>query len=324
MRASNVQRSYEYMGYGKFVFDLPADDTPPEPDELIGITGKRLPDFCGWVDRVERSEGGTHITISGREWAAVLGERTTQQERTYASGSGGAIAADILRRASARNYHGIQIAAERGTPLTSPFTLRADSALDALTALAEQTGDEWLIRYQATTHATATFYWQPAVRDRRHQVHLLGQHIVSADYVVDAITDAAIVQVVGSEGAFADRPSAVATDGPLALQDIASVRVPLARQIRRGIATSREVAVIDASLPDALGTQRRAVEGVQALLAGQEAISVVVSQHAPWEVLRIGDTVTVHAAGVVRPFRILGMQPREDRGVVELVGRVRA
>jgi len=323
-RVSDVQRSFEFMGYGKFLFEMPATDTPPNPDELVGIVSKRMPAFLGWVDRVEKSQGGAYITVSGREWAAILDERTTQQAHTFASGTGGSVAGDVLRRASARNFTGFRIIDGTGSPLTGPFTVRADSVLSALTDLSDLTGDEWLIKYTADDHATATFYWGASMRDKRHLIHLVGKQIARADYVIDGITDAAIVQVVGSDGEFSLRPSAVATDGPLALQDIASVRVPLGTQTRRSIGTSRELAVVDASLPDALGTQRRAVEDVTAVLAGQESISVTCSPYAPWEELGLGDTVTVHVAGEVRPFQILGMQPREDLGLVELVGRVRA
>lgn len=337
--ATAITYSMEVMEPGKFQFELPANNALSiTAGALVGFKSSYgLPDFLGWVDRVEESYGGAFVTVSGREWSAILNERTTVQDRTYVAGVAGIIAADIVRSASARNPTGIMVMPSGGsTPITSPFSLRADAVLSALNDLAQLTGDEYEIVYQAGVSATASFFWRGKIGfDMRDTLHLAGKMIAGADYALDAINDRALVQVVGSSGDFGSRPSAAAIDtGPLALQDTSLIRTSLPadaskRQVqRRGIATSREAVIRDTSLPDGLSVQRGAVETLRALIAGQETISVLVSPYADWSLLSPGNLITVRLPNlrfgehVVRAFRILGIQPREERGVMELVGKV--
>lgn len=336
--ATNVAYSMELMAPGKFMLDLPANDPLTAdvigPGALVGITSSSgLPDFCGWVDRIEESHGGAYVTVSGREWMGLLGERATAQEQTYRGGSSGGIATDLVRAAAARNPTSIQIMPVRtSTAVSSPFTVRSDSVLDALGDLADLTGNEFEVRYQAGVTAQAQLFWTEQVgSDLSATVHLAGRMIASADYLIDAIGDAAIVRVVGSTGPFGDRPSAAAVDGAAALQDIATVRVgtPAGKTPqRRGIGTSRETVIRDASLPDGLSVQRKSLELLRSITSGAETLSVVVSRLADWSKLRPGNIVTVRLPRlrfgdhVVRRFRILGLQPREERGSMELLGKV--
>lgn len=340
--ATGIGYAFELMTYGRFQFDLCTADALTSaqlaPGSLVGFksTGG-VPDFLGWIDRVEESHGGSYVTVSGREWAAILSERSTLQERTYYSGAAATIGGDIVRQASGRNPTGIDvIPTGLSGPLSSPFTVRAAPVLDVLTDLADITGTEWQMQYTVGPTARAQLYWNDrAGRDEQESIHLAGPMIADADYDFDLVSDRAIVGVIGSSGVFGDRPSAAAVDaGPLALQDTALVRVaavadPSRRQVqRRGIATSREAVILDSALPDRLAVQRRAVETLRALVSGAETLSVTVTQAADWTRLRTGNIVTVRLPGVrfgdhlVRAFRIFGIQPREERGVMELVGKV--
>lgn len=341
--ATNIQYAFSVGEATNFTFDLPAVDATLDagmisPGALVGfISDRGVPDYLGWVDQVDEGYGDAYVRVTGREWAAILGERTTAQEHTYANGAAGRIASHLIRAASSRNPTGITVAPASATAaISSPFTVRSQSVLEALSELADLTGNQWEVRYQCGQVASATFFWlERAGRDLRNTVHLAGKMIAQAEYRIDAINDNAVVQIVGSSGEFRDRPSAAAQDsGALAQADTAklAVRVPAGGTSkviqRRGVATSRETVIRDASLPTSLAAQRRAVETLKASLYGQETISLTVSTNVDWSLVRAGNTVTVrvsglrYGAGVVRPFRILGMQPQEDDGLCELVGTV--
>ena len=338
--ATGVTYSREHLGYGRFQFDLPLTDVQSiDPGSLIGIKSTYgLPDFAGTVDRVESSHGDPYTTVVGREWAGILADRTTPQSKTYRSGTSCSIHRDIVRTVSSRNPTGIvAMSGGVGPPIDAPFAPSADSAIDAINEVSELTGSEWQMRYTLDVKASAAFFCAERVgEDARATVHLAGKQIIAADYLTDVINDRAVVQMVGSVGGFTDRPSAAVSEGPVALNDIATVkqvqpRNPQRATIqRRGIFTSREVSITDAALPTGLAVQRKAREELTALLAGAESLSITVSPNAPWKKLMPGNIITVRLPrirfqrDVVKPFRILGIQPREERGVMELVGKVMA
>lgn len=333
-RTAKVDYAFELMGAGQFAIDIPRDDFNASlvyPGVMLGIKSRyALPDFAGYVERIEKSEDDEHLTITGKEWVGLLEERTTDQSRTFATGNAGNVSGDIIRQAQGRNPTGLTVTSAVGTPLPAPFTVNSDSVLGALNDLADLTGDEWVVTYSVGPAVTGVLRWVRSVgTDKRDSVHLGGRMIAQADYVSDLVSSSALVRVVGDTGAFKDRPSAtVVANGPLALQDTVLYRsalpagsTPIAY---RGVTTARESVVVDANLPDSLSIQHRAIEELRAFMNGAETLSVVVSTAQLWDRYFIGDVVTVRlgALGIVRAFRIYGMQPREDIGKMELVGKV--
>lgn len=329
-KASDIDYAFELMGVGKFQFSLPINDVGVSEGDLIGIvSGKGLPDFAGSVDTLEESLTDGTVRVSGVEWSGVLRERLIAQERTYYSGASGDIARDILRRTAARSATGI-VAYSTGSsePLLSPLALRARDAMAGIDQLATVTGWEWEIRYRLDATATAEFMWKAqAGQDLRNSVHLAGAQIADANYQRDAIKDSAVVQVIGSLGEFAGRPSAVVTDAPVALQDIATVRLSATAR-RRSIFEARETAILEPSLPDGMAVQRRARESLSAILAGPVTLDLTLSPSAPWDRMRAGNIVTVHlprvrfGEGASLVFRIYAMQPDEINGRCYLTGKV--
>lgn len=335
-RTAKVDYAFELMAPGQFQIDIPRDDFNASlvyPGVFVGIKSRyALPDYVGYVERVEKSEDDAHLTITGKEWVGLLEDRTTDQSRTFASGNAGNVAGDIIRQAQARNPTGLTVISAVGTPLPAPFTVQADSVMSAINDLADLTGDEWIVRYTVGQTVTGALTWvRSAGADKRGSVHLAGRMIAQADYVSDLVSSSALVRVVGATGNFRDRPSAtVVANGPLALQDSVRYRSALpagtASLSYRGVTTARESVVVDAVLPDSLSIQNRAIEELRAYLNGAETLSVVLSTSQLWNQCFLGDVVTVRLAalGVARAFRVYGMQPREDIGKMELVGKVLA
>jgi hypothetical protein len=328
------------MNYGRFEFRLPVNDTQGiTPGDLIGITSSYgAPSFLGGVDLIRETDHDATVHVSGRELSAVLSERLIAQQQVYSAAAGGDIARDMLRRAAGRNQTGI-IALPTGSssPIISPFISRSETILDGLAELSSLTGWEWDIRYTLGVKATASFVWQQmAGDDLRNTVHLCGCKIASADYQFDAVSENKLVQIVGALGNFSTRPAAVAVfDGPVSYHaGLASVRIPVAadrsrRQAQRqGVTTAREVAVLEPTLTDGIAVQRRAHEAIRLAQFGAETMGVTATTETDWSLLRAGNIVTVRLGsmrfgdGVVRPFRIHGMQPNNEAGVVELIGKV--
>lgn len=333
-RTARVDYAFELMGAGQFAIDIPRNEFNAalvQPGAFVGIKSQYgLVDYVGFIERIEQSENEGALTITGKEWIGLLDERNTEQERTWQSGNAGNISSDIIRTASARNPIGIVVVPKIGAPLPAPFTVQATSVFNALNDLAALTGDEWVVRYAVGQTVTGVLTWQrPAGQDRRANVHIMGVVISEADYVSDLVSSSALVRVVGSIGDFKSRPSAtVVANGPLALQDSVRYRssLPAGSTIQsfRGVTKAREYVVVDAQLPGSLSVQERAIEELRAFINGAETISVVVSARQSWSVYNLGDIVTLHAPvlGAPRLFRIYGMQPRDDEGRMELVGKV--
>jgi hypothetical protein len=327
---SAVDYSISLMDHGSFEFRLPVNDTRGvAAGDFIGIKSEKgMPDFAGFVDRIK--PGRQYAEVSGREWSAILTERSIGQERTYASGASGLIALDLLLQANTRNRHDIQpVASKLSAPITSEFTARADSVLDALNALATVTGYEWQVRYDVGEAVSARLYWLKRIGvDRREKVWISGRSLSGYDYAIDTVSESAVVQAIGSSGDFGDRPSVVAVlDVPITRQDIAGVRlaVPTRAKQRRGIATRRETTIIDPRLTG-IALQKRALEEIQSILAGRETLDVGVVGN--WSRYRLGDTVTVRipevlfGSDLILPYRIYSLQPQHDNGTMFLLGKV--
>lgn len=340
---SDVSYASELMGAGLFRFRMPINDTQGVVEgDLIafksGLTGaSKVPPFVGYVERIQSAEKGAYVDVTGREWAGLLEERTTLQERTY-RGASGDIAREIVRRANGRNQMGITVLGNKAsTPVIGPVTVRAQPVSDALVDIVALSGWEWQITYEAGVQARALFTWRPrAGFDMRRTVHLFSNVIVDAEYSADNLHDRQMVQIIGTSiGEFATRPSAIVTnDGPVAYQDMAqiratSVRNPNQRTVKgRSVTTSREAVIINPDLPDRLSVARVARdEAIAAAIAG-EAIRMTVGPSAPLRDLMPGNTITVHlpnaryGSGVSRPFRIYGFQPDENQGPSNIIGKV--
>jgi hypothetical protein len=340
LNPSEIAYSFELMGAGQFQFRLPINDTQTVTEgDLIAIVSQQssMPPFVGYVERIRSAEGGAYVEITGKEWAGLLEERSTVQERTY-HGASGDIARDIVRRASGRNQMGLQVLGNKASaPVIGPVTVRAESVIDALAQISSLSGWEWQVQYEAGVKASALFTWRERVGfDQRNIVHLGANVLVDAEYAADNLQDRGMVQVIGSaEGNFFSRPSALVTnDSPIALQDTALVRATSVRNVNqrtvkgRGITTSRESVIINPDLPDRLSVARVARdEAIAATLAG-ETITLTVSLDARWKDLMPGNTVTVrlprarYGEGVIRPYRIYACQPDENEGTMRMVGRV--
>lgn len=322
----NVTYSRELMGYGQFQFDLPANDAGVLPGDLIAITHPTLPPFVGLVDRIEEAYEEPEVQIVGRELVAVFSERLTPQEKIYQRDMAHLIALDLIASANARNHTGIILANTSASGTTDgEFPVRADDVLSALNALADFTGEEWEVYYATGSTLGAVFRWARTVGlDLSHSTQLAGKMIARAEYTFDAVSGYDLVQIVGSQGTFADRPSAAAGIG---LPDIGAVRQavrsPKATQ-QSGVGTRREIAILEATLSSGPAVQERARKAIQSVRSGQEVIGLTVSPSADWSQLLPGNIITVRLAGmrfganVVAGFRIMGYQVDEDE--LELVG----
>jgi hypothetical protein len=337
---SEIAFSFELMGVGQFQFRLPIDDAQGIAEgELVAIVSQvtAMPTFVGYVERIRSSEAGTHAEVTGREWAGLLEERTTLQERTY-TGASGDLAREIVRRASGRNQMGLQVLGNKvSSPVIGPVTVRAQPVIDALALISSLSGWEWQVQYEAGQRVNAIFTWRERVGfDQRQTVHLGANVMIDAEYAADNLQDRQMVQIIGSAlGDFASRPSAAVTnDAPIALQDTALLQATSVRNVNqrnvkaRGITSSREAVIINPDLPDRLAVARVARdEAVEATLA-RETISMTVGLAAPWDELMPGNIVTVrlprarYGVGVIRPFRIYACQPDENEGQLRMVGRV--
>jgi len=329
-----VAYAFELMRYGSFEFSLPSPDADGiEAGDLIGIQSSRgVPDFGGGIDQV-KAGAGAYTEIAGRELAKILDDRLVAQQRTFAPAAGGDVARELVRRVSGRNPTGI-IALPTGAsaPIVSSFTTRSESVLDGLDHIAALTGWEWEIRYTADVRLTARFIWTRRVGvDLRNRVRFGPSVLAEYEYEFDALAQRQLVQIVGSTGEYGGRPSAAAViDAPVTLQDLSTIQLPIRsrRRQRRGVYTSREDAILEASLPDGLSVQRRATEDISLVIAGQETLTISVSAQANWSRLRVGNVVTialprVQAGGdFVRPFRIQAMQPDDEAGMCRLTGKV--
>ncbi len=343
---SDIAYSFELMGAGQFQFRLPINDSQAVVEgDLIAIVSNvttnfttTMPPFVGYVERIRSAEGGAYVEITGKEWAGLLEERTTLQERTY-TGASGDIARDIVRRAAGRNSMGIQVLGNKASePVIGPVTVRAQPVIDALKQVSDVSGWEWQIIYEVGVKARALFTWRArAGFDYRHRTHAFPNIIVDATYVADNLQDRQMVQVIGSSaGEFFSRPSALVTnDAPIAWQDTALIRATNVRNVkqrivksRAGVTRSRESVIISPDLPDRLSVSRVAREEATAATLASETIELTIALDSRWQKFMPGNIVTVrlprarYGDGVIRPYRIYACQPDENEGQLRMVGKV--
>lgn len=327
--ASKVDYSLVMGDYGRFQFELPTNDDLAQEDldgKLVGIISDQgAPDFLGRVEAMHE-DGTSTITVIGREWMAVLDDRTTDQAAAY-TGLAGAAAMDIVRLANARLWAGITPRQARGgSVLEAPYETRANSVLTALQELSAQTGDEWGRVYVCGQRAECWFSWQRRIgNDLRRVAHIWERSLAEHCYELDRLNEADQVTVVGATGTYAERPSAsVNTDGT-------TTDVTYKEPRKGGVKTAiiqRAVAIDDSAAQDqqSAAAVARAISAVQGNNA--ETIIISVTGNVDWSWFQIGNTVTARiprvrlGAGFVTPFRVLGIQPDHEAGVMHLVGKV--
>lgn len=327
--ASKVDYSLTLGDYGRFQFELPVNDDLAQEDldgKLVGIISDQgAPDFVGKVEAMHE-DGTSTLTVIGREWMAVLDDRTTDQATVY-SGLAGAAAMDIVRLANARLWAGITPRLTKGgSSLEAPYETRANSVLAALNELSAQTGDEWGRTYVCGQRAECWFAWQRRIgSDLRHVAHIWERSLAEHRYELDRLNEADQVMVVGATGTYAERPSAsINTDG--------TTTGVTYKEERKGAKTAalaqRAIAIDDSAAQD----QQSAAAVARAISVAQgtnaETIIISVTGNTDWSWFQIGNVVTARiprvrlGAGFVTPFRVLGIQPDHETGIIHLVGKV--
>lgn len=328
--ASRIDYNLDLADYGRFQFEIPANAEVAQEDldgMLVGIVSDQgAPDFIGRVEAMHE-DGLSTCTVIGREWIAVLDDRTTEQTAVY-TGSAGIAAMDIVRTANARRATGIEVRTVKGgTTLDAPYETRANSVFAALGELATLSADEYGRTYVCGSRAHCWLTWRRSMgADLRNVCHVWDRSLVERRYELDRLNEADSIVVVGSVGTYTDRPSASvnAEDATLAQVNYVVKRPP---RVKPAIA-ARQARTDDSAATDRAAAAAAARALSVALGTNAETIIITVSGNVDWTWFQIGNVVTVRiprirlGAGFVTPFRVLGLQPDHENGVIHLVGKV--
>lgn len=329
--ASRIDYNLDLADWGKFQFELPSQDATVHQGNLDGmlagiVSDQGAPDFIGRVEAMHE-DGLATCTVIGREWLAVLGDRTTEQAAVY-TGSAGRAAMDIVRIANATLATGIEPRdVSGGAPLDGPYEPRANSVFAALGELAALSGDEYGRTYVCGQRAQCWLSWQSTVGyDLRNVCHVWDRSLVERRYELDRLNEAETVTVIGATGTYADRPSASVNAAGARLAQV-NYTVPLPPHVRSSIA-ARQTQTDDAAATDRAAAAAAARALSVALGKNAETIIVTISGNTDWGWFQLGNVVMIRiprirlGAGFVTPFRILGIQPDHENGVIHLVGKV--
>lgn len=320
--ATKLDYAFVLSGVGKFQFDLPASD-PCTTDEigtsLIGIkSGTGMQDFVGMVEAVQDNEDGATVTVLGKEWVGVFGDRLTPKTQPEA-GHAGRAAMRIGRAANARTHTGIALPEpQSGSQLPSGFDTQGSSVLQVWTNIAALTLDEWECSYAVTERVSAGVAWGVSIgSDLRSTVHVFDRQMGQRQYEFDILNEAATTRAVTGSGSYALRPASLAARANRGLKQFARYRPAIAQ---------RELSSDDPSI----ATQEAADAQALAKLLTLDTADTVIVAAGPdidWSALSVGNIITVRLSrarfgqGFVSGYKILGVQPDHSSDLLHMIGK---
>jgi hypothetical protein len=309
-------RSWLCNDVGAASVSIPKVDADPRllaPDNVYVVeSGTGLDSWVGY--RPERiQEDRDTVTLPLRELTHLLAQRFTGEDETSSAGAG-RVLADALRAAHQRQPLPFALGdfGDAG-PYTSR-TWNVTALLDVARQLAQDSGYQWWPVYAVTPAAIAAELRWGARRggDRTTAVVLRDGH--GGNLAADGLAlehrqglpfgTARVVGGTNGATAFAARPTAQAKAGTAA-------------------ALGREKAVVSERISDA----RAAQQAADAALAegGGVAIRAACADPDLWRLLGLDETVAVELGsewnlgrGLTADVRVLGVQPDEQVGVMEL------
>lgn len=307
--ADNLSRSYVLMEDGQLSLSIKDTDYRPNEGDIIVVESRELSPWIGFLNPTERALDGRY-SINARGIAAILGTKLTEQTIEYKSSiSSGSIFRDIITNIHRQGYACLYMPSivEHG-PAVKDISLGGQTALDALNELNDFTDWEWSIETAITAaKIIPTIQWTYRVGiDASEYVCLRqGIHFTDLRYKRDITQIRQTVSVLGGSGDVKNRASGSAQTATTRLADI-----PVQLQ------ASRIVYAPDTDNPTTLSARAQAV--VNHALRGVEIYGCTINHSFDWSKLRRGNYISVWAYGQLRRTRIVGMQPDEDSGTMEL------
>jgi hypothetical protein len=339
--ASNIDRSYVIMQPGQCVLDVARTDPQVSVDVLqrgniLVIEADDLPPWAGNIVTLDESLAGPVIELVAVGLAGALDARLTPQRLRYDASIGAAVVfRDLVTRANSRGHTGVHLPAfnEPSVGVTE-LDLGGATVLDALTELAERTSQEWWLEIQRVpSRLEAVIRWGVQGEDSAADVHLYeGHHFSDLRYRLDLSQYRQAVTAIGGTGAVGDRAAVTlsATTEPRraelasVLQEASTVAARNVSELPPGLRLERLIFEPGADSEAALS--RRAKRALEQPLGAGEQFSVVVNREADWSLLVLGSHITIHVelslASISREMRIVGLQPDEAAGEMELVTEV--
>ena len=336
--AHGVDRSLEIMDPGSATVRIARNDQAITADRLkygniLVVTSDVARDWAGPVTLLQESYSTGEITIGALEQSAILNVRPTPLTEQWNSGASGAVFTSIMNRINGRGHTGLFTPdGVPAGPAITDLSIGGQSALEALGELFSRTGYEWWLDTAVRPSGiTWTLNWgQKQGEDNADFVVIRDRHLSDLEYTLDVSKVRQAVTVVGGFGSLPNRTAVTRTTvGVQGVRDVGSGAIELADQALIDAldvppALRSETVFLQPRTSDQTALSRLAQQALERPLSGAEKFSATVNVLFDWTRLGLGDYVTINTArlglgAIDRKVRIIGMQPDEELGELDLV-----
>lgn len=341
--AFNMDRSYVRMDSGTGALHLASNDPQINSDilnygNLLVIESDYISPWVGTILTVQESLQSPSLEITAKDLANIIDNRVTAQSEKYTSTTGSTLVFNnLIDHMNLQGHTGIYRVSNSAAPSIQELQVGGQSVMQALNELHSRTDYEWWIDYTVKpTGIMAYINWgYRQGNDFSGECHLYaGQHFTDVDYKLDLTQAKAQLITIGDFGAeLGDRTSAArfGTTTPnksdLGVGSVERATELAARTISDLPAGLRSQRIrYDLMTGSQAELTRRAKRELERPLAATESFTLIVNRLADWRYFGVGNFITIHShpgtADLVRRVRIVGMQPDEEKGEIEMVCEV--